>query len=68
MDKKRKKKKTSINMMSLGAPIHLRSATFHHGEATNAMNYAFTILFCASTVQDGSASTCFLYCIPEIAC
>ena len=63
MDEERK---TSINTVSLDAPIHLRSATFHHGEATNA-NYAFTILFCAYTVQDGSASTCFLYCIPEIS-
>ena len=51
MDKKRK---TSINTVSDAAPIHLRSAMFHHGGATNA-NDAFTILFGASTVQDGSA-------------
>ena len=33
-----KKKKTSINTVSHDAPIHLRSATFHHGGATNATN------------------------------
>ena len=44
MDKKRK---TSINTVSHDAPIHLRSATFHHGGATNA-NDAFTILFGAT--------------------
>ena len=44
MDKKRK---TSINTVSNDAPIHLRSATFHHGGATNA-NDAFTILFGAT--------------------
>ena len=63
MDKKRK---TSINTVSHDNPIHLRSATFHHGGATNA-NDAFMILFGASTVQDGSASTCFLHCVHEIS-
>ena len=64
MDKKRQ---SSINTVSQDAPIHLQSATFHHGGATNAYKGAFTILYGASTIQDGSASTCFLYCIPEIS-
>ena len=61
-----KGEKTSIDTVSHNAPIHPGSATFHHGGATNG-NDAFTILFGASTVQDGSASTYFLYCIPEIS-
>ena len=61
MDKK--EKLASIRCLTMLRFIY---GALRHGGTTNA-NDAFTILFGASTVQDGSASTCFLYCIPEIS-
>ena len=61
-----KKRKPSINMVSHDAPIHLPSATLHHGGATNAHD-AFTIRYGANTVQDGSATTCSSYCIRDVS-
>ena len=58
------KRKSSIDTVSHDDPIHLRCATFHHGRATND-HHAFTLRYRngASTVQDGSATTCSSYCI-----